>query len=572
MSLSGIFAVGLAVIVVVAFLIFFASQSKLMGRREGSRESQVELARLTERVTSLNGDLTGARTEINAKNSKLETFQRELDATRGDRAKFEERAGRASSLEKELSSCQALVSSLREDQAKSGASLAEQRSGFEYVTRQLKEAGQQREADQERTRTLYAQFQDQVAQISTLRAQAERVGDLEAQLKESEDRSRQVGEELSRVRSSLAQTSTTLDMERSQTGEKLALLTNARDELSNQFRSLASDILEDKSARFTELNKVNIGQVLSPLEKQLQEFRARIETVHSHDNTDRAKLAAQLESLHKLNQQLSDDAQSLASALKGSTKTQGNWGELILERVLELSGLRKGIEYELRGNRDREDGSQGQPDVVVHMPDQKHLVIDAKVSLNAYTEYTLAETDETRQAALARHILSVRTHIKGLSAKKYQALDGMESLDFVIMFVPIEPAFALAVGQDNKLWEEAWNKNVLLVSPSMLFFVVRTINYLWNQEKQNRSVQEIAKRGAELYDKLVGFVDEFKDIGKKLDQAKGAYTNAFGRFSTGKGNAIWQAEQLRELGVKPSKLMPSELSGEAIESIPVPST
>jgi DNA recombination protein RmuC len=572
MSLSGILAVGLVVVVVVALLIFFVRQSKLTGRREGSRESQVEIARLTERVTSLNGDLTNARTEMSARNSKLETLQRELDAARGDRAKFEERAGRAASLEKELGSCQLLVSSLREDQAKSGASLAEQRSGFEYVTRQLKEAGQQREVDQDRTRTLYAQFQDQVAQISTLRAQAERVGDIEAQLKDSESRSRQLGEELSRVRSSLAQTSTTLDMERSQTAEKLALLANARDELSNQFRSLASDILEEKSARFTELNKVNIGQVLSPLEKQLQEFRARIETVHSHDNTDRAKLAAQLESLHKLNQQLSDDAQSLASALKGSTKTQGNWGELILERVLELSGLRKGIEYELRGNRDREDGSQGQPDVVVHMPDQRHLVIDAKVSLNAYTEYTLAETDETRQAALARHILSVRMHIKGLSAKKYQALEGLESLDFVIMFVPIEPAFALAVGQDNKLWEEAWNKNVLLVSPSMLFFVVRTINYLWNQEKQNRSVQEIAKRGAELYDKLVGFVDEFKDIGKKLDQAKGAYTNAFGRFSTGKGNAIWQAEQLRELGVKPSKLMLSELSGEAIESIPVSST
>jgi DNA recombination protein RmuC len=206
------------------------------------------------------------------------------------------------------------------------------------------------------------------------------------------------------------------------------------------------------------------------------------------------------------------------------------------------------------------------------MPDQKHLVIDSKVSLNAYTEYTLADSDEGRQAALARHIQSVRTHVKGLYAKKYHVLEGLESLDFVIMFVPIEPAFALAVGQDNKLWEEAWSKNVLLVSPTMLFFVVRTINYLWNQEKQNRNVQEIAKRGAELYDKLVGFVDEFKDIGKKLEQAKSAYTSALGRFSTGKGNAIWQAEQLREFGVKPTKLLPPDLSADAIDSISVPSS
>jgi DNA recombination protein RmuC len=572
MLTSGILLAGLAGIGTVAFVVYLVRQANLSGRREGSRDSQVELARLSERVNALNGDLTAARTEIVAKNSRFEALQLELDAARHDRVKFEERATRTLSLEKELASCQSVISTLREDQAKLNATLAEQKGSYEYVTRQLNEVGTQRTADQERTRTLYTQLQEQAGQVSSLKVQVERTAELEAQLKESEDRWERLGEELTRIKSELAQTSTTLNLERSQSEEKLTLLTNARETLSAQFRSLASDILEEKSKRFTELNKVNLDQVLTPLEKQLQEFQARIEHFHTHDNTDRAKLTAQIENLHKLNRQLSDDAQNLASALKGSTKTQGNWGELILERVLELSGLRKGIEYELRGNRNREDGTQGQPDVVVHMPDQKQLVIDAKVSLNAYTEYTLADTDETRQAALARHIHSVRTHIKGLSAKNYHALDGLESLDFVIMFVPIEPAFALAVGQDNKLWEEAWNKNVLLVSPTMLFFVVRTINYLWNQEKQNRSVQEIAKRGAELYDKLVGFVDEFKEIGKKLDQAKAAHSEAFGRFSTGRGNAIWQANQLRELGVKPSKLFPADLTADAIDSIPVSST
>jgi DNA recombination protein RmuC len=568
MTTMGIFAAGFAGLVVIVFVVYLVRQAKIAG----SRESQVELVRLSERVTAITGELATARSEIGAKNSKIDTFQRELGAARDDRAKFEERATRAAALEKELASTQSLVTTLREEQAKLGATLAEQRNGFEYVTKQLTEAGTQREADQERTRELHLKSQQHVAQISALQAQVERMGELERQLKESDDRWQRLGEELSRVKSDLAQASVTLEMERSQAGEKLTLLTNAREELSTQFRALAGDILEEKSKRFTELNKVNLDQILVPLKEKLQDFQTKVEDFHGRDSTDRAKLSAQLQQLHNLNKQLSDDAQNLASALKGSTKTQGNWGELILERVLELSGLRKGIEYELRGNRDRGDGTTGQPDVVVHMPDQKQLVIDAKVSLNAYTEYTLAETDEARQAALARHIHSVRTHIKGLSAKNYHALDGLESLDFVVMFVPIEPAFALAVGQDNKLWEEAWNKNVLLVSPSMLFFVVRTINYLWNQEKQNRSVQEIAKRGAELYDKLVGFVDEFKEIGKKLDQAKSAYDDAFGKFRTGKGNAIWQAHQLRELGVKPSKLLPPDLTAEAIESIPVHST
>jgi DNA recombination protein RmuC len=284
------------------------------------------------------------------------------------------------------------------------------------------------------------------------------------------------------------------------------------------------------------------------------------------ESNSRSKLSAQVQQLHDLNQQLSQDANNLTSALKGSSKTQGNWGELILERVLELSGLRKGYEYELRETREREDGSRGQPDAIVHMPDQKHLVIDAKVSLTAYSDYTLAENDANRQNSVGRHVSSVRSHIKGLSEKNYHVLYGLKSLDCVIMFVPIEPAFMLAIGHDSKLWEEAWNKNVLLVSPSTLFFVVRTVAHLWRQEQQNRNVQDIAKRGAELYDKLVGFVEEFKDIGKKLDQAKGCYENARARLSTGRGSAIWQAEQLRDLGIKPSKSLPPELTEQSIDT------
>ncbi len=341
--------------------------------------------------------------------------------------------------------------------------------------------------------------------------------------------------------------------------EKLALVNDAREQLSNQFKALAAEILEDKSKRFTEQNQANIGQLLEPLKLKLTEFQWKVEEVYLQEGKDRSALAEQVRGLMALNRQLSDDAHNLTRALKGSSKTQGNWGEMILEKILESSGLRKGFEYTVQESHSREDGSRVQPDVIINLPEERHIVIDAKVSLSAYEEHVNSDSDQAREITLKRHLDSIRVHIKGLAEKNYQDIHGVKSLDFVIMFIPVEPAFMLASAHDSDLWQDAWKRNILLVSPGTLLFVLRTVAHLWRQEQQNKNAQEIARRGAELYDKLVGFVDDLKGLGARLNQAQRSYDDACGKFYSGKGNVIRQAEMLRELGIKPGKSLPAEL-------------
>lgn len=368
--------------------------------------------------------------------------------------------------------------------------------------------------------------------------------------------------------SRVAELTTLLESERSQTVEKLHLLNNAKEDMSNQFKALANEILEDKSRRFTEQNQSNLNQLLEPLKVKITEFQGKVQEVYVNEGKDRSALAEQVKQLMALNNQLSKDAHNLTSALKGQAKAQGNWGELILERVLEASGLRKGHEYDVQESHTRADGSRAQPDVVVHLPEDRHLIVDAKVSLTAYEEHANAEAGHQRDAALKRHLDSVRAHIKELAEKNYQQLYGLQSLDFVLMFIPVEPAFMLAISHDSDLWQDAWKKNVLLVSPSTLLFVVRTVAHLWRQEQQTRNAQEIAKRGAELYDKLAGFVEDLNSLGSKLKQAQTAYDGAYNKFTGGRGNVIRQAEMLKELGVKPSKQLPQNLIDSALDEPP----
>lgn len=368
--------------------------------------------------------------------------------------------------------------------------------------------------------------------------------------------------------SRVAELTTLLESERSQTVEKLHLLNNAKEDMSNQFKALANEILEDKSRRFTEQNQSNLNQLLEPLKVKITEFQGKVQEVYVNEGKDRSALAEQVKQLMALNNQLSKDAHNLTSALKGQAKAQGNWGELILERVLEASGLRKGHEYDVQESHTRADGSRAQPDVVVHLPEDRHLIVDAKVSLTAYEEHANAENGHQRDAALKRHLDSVRAHIKELAEKNYQQLYGLQSLDFVLMFIPVEPAFMLAISHDSDLWQDAWKKNVLLVSPSTLLFVVRTVAHLWRQEQQTRNAQEIAKRGAELYDKLAGFVEDLNSLGSKLKQAQTAYDGAYNKFTGGRGNVIRQAEMLKELGVKPSKQLPQNLIDSALDEPP----
>ena len=332
-----------------------------------------------------------------------------------------------------------------------------------------------------------------------------------------------------------------------------------RDRLPQTFKSLASQILEEKSQQFAERNQASLDHMLAPFNIRLQDFQKKIEDVHLEQIRGGATLREQVDRLVASESKISAEANSLANALKGSNKTQGNWGEFVLERILESAGLRKGQEYEAQQNYSAENGRRAQPDVVIHLPGSRHLVIDSKVSLAAYEAHCNAESDAARATASGDHLASVRNHIKGLAEKNYQTLYGLKSLDFVIMFLPIEPAFMLALSRDDKLWEQAWKKSVLLVSPSTLLFVLRTVSYLWRQEQQERNVEEIARRGAALYNKLAGFVDDLTDVGKQLKEAQQSYESALSKLSTGQGNVIRQAEMLKALGVKPAKQLPQGL-------------
>lgn len=336
-------------------------------------------------------------------------------------------------------------------------------------------------------------------------------------------------------------------------------LVQTKEAMTYQFKALAQDILEEKSRVFTQQNQSQLGQLLDPLRQRLAEFQSKVEHVYVQEGKDRSALAEQVRQLMELNQTLSTEARNLTTALKGSAKTQGNWGENILQLALEASGLQKDVHYFAQQSHVDQAGQRQIPDVVVRMPENRQLVIDAKVSLVAYERYVNAANEDERALALRQHLESMRAHMRGLSAKNYQDLPSIHSLDFVLMFVPVEPAFMLAVSTDTQIFMDAWRANILLVSPSTLLFVVRTVAHLWRQEQQSQNAQEIADRGAELYDKFVGFVADLQTVGSKLDDARAAYAAAEKKLSEGKGNVLRQAEMLKGLGVKPRKNLPADL-------------
>jgi DNA recombination protein RmuC len=390
------------------------------------------------------------------------------------------------------------------------------------------------------------------SEISKLTERAARVTQLEADVDELASQLATKQQESSRL---LAQ----LEDERKQSAEKLALLQSAKVELSNQFEAVANKILDEKSKKFTEQNQENLGLLLNPLRIKLAEFQTKVEQVYVEDKSGRAALAEQLKNLMGLNQQLSSDANNLTKALTGSTKMQGDWGELMLERILESCGLRRDIEFVVQQSFKTENGNMVRPDVLLKLPEGRTLIIDSKVSLIAYKDFANATEEQVQGAACKMHLDSVRKHVKELSAKSYEAVPGLKSPDFVIMFIPLEPAFMLAISKDDSLWEDAYRSSILLVSPTTLLFVLRTVAQLWKTELQRQNVDEIAKRGAAMYDKFVGFVEDLKKVGERLDQARTTYGDAMGKLKSGTGNLVGQAEKMRELGLKPKKLIPQEM-------------
>jgi len=351
----------------------------------------------------------------------------------------------------------------------------------------------------------------------------------------------------------IAELQTLLEDERKLTHEKIALLEKAEENMTTAFENISTRIIEEKSKKFTEQNKQNIGEILNPLREQLGDFRKKIEDVYDKETRDRVSLFNEITSLKSLNEQMSKDAINLTRALKGESKTRGNWGEVILQRVLEDSGLKNGREYEAQESYRDEHGKLFYPDVVVHLPDNKDVVIDSKISLNAYEKFCSSEDGEEQKQALTEHLNAIRTHVSDLEDKNYDELVKINSLDMVLMFVPIEPALMLAFEQDNNLYHDAFKRGIILVSPTTLHMTLRIIHNMWRYEYQNKNAQEIAKRAGDMYDKFVGFVDALEDVGDKLDKAQSAYQTAHNRLVDGKGNLVGRAEAIRKLGLQTNK-------------------
>jgi len=350
--------------------------------------------------------------------------------------------------------------------------------------------------------------------------------------------------------------------------EKLALLADARQNLSDQFQNLANTILEEKSRRFTEQNHDHLQQLLNPLNERIHGFSELVQQTYEKEAKERLTIENELKRLQTLNTQLHHDAKALTTALTGTqNKTQGNWGEMILESVLENSGLQKGREYIVQASsvRHEADGTQRrlQPDVLINLPDNKQIVIDSKVSLTAYVRYTQS-TGAEAERELANHVASIRAHIKSLAAKDYTDLEGVKTLDFVFMFVPVEPAYLLALQHDPNLFQECFDKRIMLTGPSTLLATLRTVANIWRNEQQNQNALAIAEAGSKLYDKFVGFVESMDGINKALGQAQSQFQTAYSRLVSGRGNLISSTEKLRKLGIKAGKQLQRDLVEKAV--------
>ena len=346
-------------------------------------------------------------------------------------------------------------------------------------------------------------------------------------------------------------------------------ITQLEEKFSLQFENLANRIFDEKNDRFKKESQEGLGNLLNPLRERLQEFQKKIDDSFGAQAREQISLKEEIKHIVSVNEKMSQQTENLTRALKGDVKAQGNWGEVILEKILESSGLRKDIEYKTQGAsmglRHVDDGSLIKPDVIIMLPEDKHIIIDAKVSLTAYERYCGTEDAGERARYLKEYLLSIRAHVNGLAQRRYPDADKLGTPDFVLMFMPIEGAYSLALQEDPALHSFAWDKKIVIVCPSTLFVTLKTIDSVWRLEKQNRNTQEIVRQGSGLYDKIVGFVEEMQELGNKINAAQNVYNEAFKKLSTGQGNIIKRTQDLKALGVKTSKDLPRQLLDETTQ-------
>lgn len=523
-QLLTLIAAGIGLVIGVAVTWLLTRGRIAAAIEQGCAELAVDLATAAERARANDAELAKLNTAHETLKTQTSEFRDALDQARDDLATLTERASRIPGLE---------------------AKLIEAETAIEAAQQQATEL-------REATGRLTAE----------LKAERDTLGQLRNDWQAEKSQRTQAEAKIGELTTALAEITTRLDAERSQAEEKLALLQAAKEELSNQFKSLANDILEEKAKRFTEQNQTSIGQLLDPLKERMTEFKAKVEEIHTKDTEQQATLRAELAQLKDLNRQITEEAHGLATALKGQAKKQGNWGELVLGNVLDRSGLREGKDFKREVSFNTEDGRK-RPDVVVYLPQAKHLVIDAKVSLNAYTRYVNAEDDLERQQALREHVDAVASRIQELSNRAYFDLPGLNTPEMVFMFIPIESAFVEALRADETLFQNAIEQNVLVATPTTLLSSLNIVRQLWRFEEQNAHTAELADRAGKVYKKLVSFLGSMEAVGKQLDKAKESFGTAMGQLYTGKGNLISQAKDFERLGVSVQTALPEQLVAKA---------
>ena len=385
------------------------------------------------------------------------------------------------------------------------------------------------------------------------------VSSIEIKLADEQEHKRHLQQEKEQMSNQIVRYQSDIENLQEKNSEQKLEVEQLQQKFTKEFENLANKILEEKSLKFTERNEKNIKNILSPLNEKIQLFEKKVEESQKENISIHSALKEQLLNLQTQNLKITQEAENLTKALKGDSKMQGNWGELVLERVLEKSGLEKDREYLVQQSFTREDGSRVLPDVIINLPDGKKMVVDSKVSLTDYERYVNAENDDLQAKFLKDHINSLKRHVDQLSAKKYEDLYEMESPDFVLLFVPIEPAFAIAINNDNLLYNKAFEQNIVIVTPSTLLATLRTIDSMWNNEKQQRNAIEIARQAGALYDKFEGFTSDLLKVGKKIDEAKGEYKGAMNKLVEGRGNIITSIEKLKKMGAKAKKSLPEPL-------------
>ncbi|MFS4456765.1 DNA recombination protein RmuC [Maribacter sp. 2304DJ31-5] len=387
---------------------------------------------------------------------------------------------------------------------------------------------------------------------------------LEQRLQDSETHKTNLREDKERLSHQIVRYQADLENLQAKNREHKDEVEKLQEKFTKEFENLANKILEEKSLKFTERNEKNIKNILTPLNEKIRLFEKKVEESQKENISIHSALKEQLLNLQTQNLKITQEAENLTKALKGDSKMQGNWGELVLERVLEKSGLEKDREYSVQQSFIREDGARVLPDVIINLPDGKKMIVDSKVSLTDYERYINAGND-VQEKFLKAHINSLRRHVDQLSAKKYEDLYEMESPDFVLMFVPIEPAFAIAVNSDNSLYSKAFEQNIVIVTPSTLLATLRTIDSMWTNEKQQRNAIEIARQAGALYDKFEGFVNDLTKVGKKMDEAKSEYKGAMNKLVEGRGNIVTSIERLKKMGAKAKKAIPEPILKRAQE-------